>query len=471
MPRGNKAKENKALKEADHDQAYQDNYQDFSDLDTGWAWVVLFASFGTFFLIGNSMYAVGIIHSSLLERYGEKVSLTSWAGALHTAMMSLGGPLSTAVVDRFSCRAAITSSGVFFVVGYLATAFAETINVAIFTCGIIAGTGAALGYTAAMVVVGFNFRRRRNLALGIANSGMGAGLFVLAPIMQLSREYYGPIGFFIILAAMTANIITFGTLCFPSRLELHLKLQRRIQSERSSEKRTFFAMLKPYLSAMYNKGMICLFLCMFFYCLGTYLIYLHLPTFIVTKGFTAVQASFLISLSGILALFGRLLTGMVANLNRINDTVLYSGSMGIVAIASFVYPFSADYFAGHVIYTVLLGLFFGSCYITIIAVSLKFVRMSYVAAAIGLQFCFGGVGAVIGPVCAGVVVDATGTYEISIIVAAICILLGALFSGLTICLKPTDDNGVIHLEETIEIPETFQNSSSAIHTEDRISLT
>jgi cyanate permease len=252
-----------------------------------------------------------------------------------------------------------------------------------------------------MVVVGFNFRRKRNLALGIALSGVGAGLFVLAPVVQLARDYYGPAGFFIILAALTANIITFGQMCFPSKLELQTQVRRKFDSTKSSSNKNIFASVKPYFHVLTNKGMVCLFLCMFFYCLGTYLVYLHLPTFIVTKGFSAVRASFLISLSGILSLFGRLLTGIVANLNRINDTVLYSGTMFIVGIATFIYPFTADYFAGHVIYTVLLGLFFGSCYVTITAVSLKFVEISYVAAAIGLQFCFGGIGAVIGPVCAG----------------------------------------------------------------------
>ncbi|XP_053406865.1 monocarboxylate transporter 9-like isoform X2 [Mercenaria mercenaria] len=275
-------KEKEALTEPDHVHGLPDDRDDFSDLDTGWAWMVLLASFGTFFLIGNSMYAVGIIHSSLLDRYGEKVTLTSWAGALHTALMSLGGPLSTVVIDRFSCRTAITASGMFFVVGYLGTAFAETIETAIFTCGILAGTGAALGYTAAMVAVGFNFRRRRNLALGIAVSGVGAGLFVLAPLMQLSREFYGPMGFFIILAAMTANIVTFGQLCFPS-----------------------------------------------------------------------------------------------------------------------------------------------------------------------------------------IVVDAGGTYELSLIVAAVCIVLGMTFSAVTMCCKETNNDAILHIEETIEIPEKHPNNSATLHEEDK----
>lgn len=76
----------------------KDSLHDTSDytvrgLDTGWAWAVLFASFGVFCILGGKMYAVGIIHAALLERYRESLSLTSWAGALHTALFSLGGML------------------------------------------------------------------------------------------------------------------------------------------------------------------------------------------------------------------------------------------------------------------------------------------------------------------------------------------------------------------------------------------
>ena len=63
------------------------------DLDKGWAWVVLLASFGSMMLLGGTMYAVGIIHIALLERYKEDVSKTAWTGALQSAIISVGGLL------------------------------------------------------------------------------------------------------------------------------------------------------------------------------------------------------------------------------------------------------------------------------------------------------------------------------------------------------------------------------------------
>ncbi|KAH3730265.1 hypothetical protein DPMN_056247 [Dreissena polymorpha] len=111
----------------------------FNDMDRGWSWVVLFASFGSFMLIGSCMNGVGIIHATLLELHGESVGLTSWAGALHTGLASLGAPISSAVLDRYSCRAASVLAGVCYVTGFLATAFSPSIYCTIFTLGILGG--------------------------------------------------------------------------------------------------------------------------------------------------------------------------------------------------------------------------------------------------------------------------------------------------------------------------------------------
>lgn len=252
-----------------------------------------------------------------------------------------------------------------------------------------------------MVVVSFNFKKRRNLALGIAVSGVGAGVFIFPPLMQLSRDTYGSFGIFITMAAMAAHVVTFGVMCFPSKLEKHTQRQRQLRKLRQSETNSIWTSINIYLSALFNKSVICLCIAMFCFCLGTILIFLHLPSFIVSKGFTAINAAFLVSLSGIFSIFGRLFTGMAANINRVKDIYLFSGSMGIVAIDCFIYPLSSDYFFGHVIFVVLLGFFFGNCYVVMTGVTLPFVGINYISAAIGLQLFFGGIGSIIGPVLAG----------------------------------------------------------------------
>jgi hypothetical protein len=46
-------------------------------------------------LIGANILGVGIMNSVLLERYGENVLLTAWAGSLHAAFAALGGIMSS----------------------------------------------------------------------------------------------------------------------------------------------------------------------------------------------------------------------------------------------------------------------------------------------------------------------------------------------------------------------------------------
>jgi len=74
-----------------------DRDPDFSDLDTGWAWVVLVACTLAFTMSGGSMYNVGIMHNALLERFRSSVAKTAWAGSLHTGL-SLAGKHINALV-------------------------------------------------------------------------------------------------------------------------------------------------------------------------------------------------------------------------------------------------------------------------------------------------------------------------------------------------------------------------------------
>jgi len=51
----------------------------------------------------------------------------------------LSGPVASLIIDNYSVRTTVVLSGVCFVIGYISTAFAPNIYVAIFTFGIVAG--------------------------------------------------------------------------------------------------------------------------------------------------------------------------------------------------------------------------------------------------------------------------------------------------------------------------------------------
>lgn len=59
--------------------------------DEGWAWVVMVGSFGAHVVSGCFLYAVGVIHNALLDRFDEDVSKTAWASGIYLGMVSLTG--------------------------------------------------------------------------------------------------------------------------------------------------------------------------------------------------------------------------------------------------------------------------------------------------------------------------------------------------------------------------------------------
>lgn len=63
----------------------------FSDVDRGWAFVVLCASFGSMFFTANLTYATGVLHVALLEKFQMDAAFTSLTGSVFISLLSLIG--------------------------------------------------------------------------------------------------------------------------------------------------------------------------------------------------------------------------------------------------------------------------------------------------------------------------------------------------------------------------------------------
>lgn len=59
--------------------------------DKGWAWIALVGSFGEHAVMGYCMYASGMIHIALLERFQASLLTTSWITALFLSLNSSSG--------------------------------------------------------------------------------------------------------------------------------------------------------------------------------------------------------------------------------------------------------------------------------------------------------------------------------------------------------------------------------------------
>ena len=252
-----------------------------------------------------------------------------------------------------------------------------------------------------MVTIGFHFRRYRNVAQGIAVAGTGAGIFGIGPLVQKAGETGGSCGFFIAFACITFHLVLFGVIMRPSKLELYTQKQRFILSKKSSTCEKIGTIVYRYMTVLTNRAVTCISLSILAFCFGTYIVFLYLPTFCTDKGATAMQASYIISISGIASIISRLVTGAFANWKKKKEVYLFSGSMGLLAVATLLFPLYSGTYTGQIIYAGFLGLFLGCPFATVTPINLTYLGVKNMASALGIELCLGGVGAVLGPVLAG----------------------------------------------------------------------
>ncbi|XP_062588823.1 monocarboxylate transporter 12-like isoform X2 [Saccostrea cucullata] len=356
--------------------------------DQGWSWVVLFSSFGSHCIHGFFLSAIGVLQLSLLDHFRENVLKTSWALSIFLGLYSTTGPLASLVANQWSSRVAMVTGGLLVSIGHVLTAFMPNIFFVYVSLGIISGLGMGMCYTTCVVIVGYNFEKKRNFATGVAVSGVGIGAFALAPLMQMISDYFGYHGLWLLCGGLTLQFCVFGTLFFPSKLENERKKKVKEDARKEQDITGFSNTFKAFRAqhrVLFSISLLNVYLSMFFSNLGVYLIYLHFASYVTSVGFSKLDAALLMSISGICNCISRILVGSAANASNMDEFVLFAGTFSLLGV--------------------------------------KNLAMVY-----GITMLFTGVGTFIGPMLGGFIVSSGGSYDLSIAVAGVSMVIGSVFA-------------------------------------------
>ncbi|XP_033757543.1 monocarboxylate transporter 12-like [Pecten maximus] len=417
--------------------------------DQGWSWLVLGASFGVMVINGCLGQGIGVVHLALLENFNEDSTRTALAGSLFAATQSCGGVFAGFIIKKYSCRAATIAGSLVMTAGFLCCVFINTLDLVILFYGGIAGAGAGLTYTTGIIVIGFNFEKRLNLAGGLAQSGVGLGVLCLSPVVQEMREMFGNKGFFFILAGISLHLCIFGTFYFPSQLEKNTTATEGLDMENGTTnvKNVTMSSTRPMetvppldtitkqKSVIFQITNVCrnipfVMLCcsLFFAHFGIYIMFLNLPNYAVVNGASALQGSILISVSGVNSIIGRWLTGLTTSGNEVDEALLLFGTLSVLGVSNICLPLYGHSYEGKVLYSVFLGLYSGCCFPLLNGLSLRLVGLPYLATAVSVEMFSVGLGILCGPPCAGLFLDSGGTYDQCFIITGFIILGGAMFT-------------------------------------------
>ncbi|XP_062588822.1 monocarboxylate transporter 12-like isoform X1 [Saccostrea cucullata] len=399
--------------------------------DQGWSWVVLFSSFGSHCIHGFFLSAIGVLQLSLLDHFRENVLKTSWALSIFLGLYSTTGPLASLVANQWSSRVAMVTGGLLVSIGHVLTAFMPNIFFVYVSLGIISGLGMGMCYTTCVVIVGYNFEKKRNFATGVAVSGVGIGAFALAPLMQMISDYFGYHGLWLLCGGLTLQFCVFGTLFFPSKLENERKKKVKEDARKEQDITGFSNTFKAFRAqhrVLFSISLLNVYLSMFFSNLGVYLIYLHFASYVTSVGFSKLDAALLMSISGICNCISRILVGSAANASNMDEFVLFAGTFSLLGITTVLFPFYGKTYGGQIFYMITLGLYNGSCYSLLNSISVMLAGVKNLAMVYGITMLFTGVGTFIGPMLGGFIVSSGGSYDLSIAVAGVSMVIGSVFA-------------------------------------------
>ncbi|KAG7189710.1 hypothetical protein KM043_017378 [Ampulex compressa] len=180
--------------------------------DGGWGWVIVAASFMVNLIADGITFSFGVIYVEFLNYFGEGKSKTAWIGSLFMAMPLLSGPVASFLTDRYGCRRVSIAGSILATAGFVVSSYATSMEVLIFTFGVVAGFGLSLCFVAAVVIVAYYFDKKRSFATGLSVCGSGIGTFIFAPVTQYLLAEYGWRGTTLILAGLFLNLAVCGCL-------------------------------------------------------------------------------------------------------------------------------------------------------------------------------------------------------------------------------------------------------------------
>jgi MFS family permease len=291
------------------------------------------------------------------------------------------------------------------------------------TTGVMAGIAmTAIGMTTATVLITrwYHGPRARQLspAIGIAYSGMGAGVIIWIPItnqlieMLGWRETYRTLGIILCVLAVIVYVLPW------SKLQLTPLPLSRFGSVLGGSKEGHLR------AALKTKMFWLLFVIMFITAVAMYLVGPQMVAYLVSVGFDSTVASLAFSINGFLTVFGIAGTGWLARYFGVKRVATISYAMSITAVILLACLTVVPVMALLVLAILPLGLSQGA------RGPIVSVQASQAFSGQGLGAIYGaitmgvGLGGMSGAWLSGVFYDVTGGYILSYSVSVVCALAG-----------------------------------------------
>ncbi len=156
-----------------------------SALQRYYPWLVIGIAFLTVGVAFGARNAFAIFLVAVIEEFRWSRGLASGALMLGSLVWTFVAPVIGVLLDRFGARVVLPGGAIIMAAGFVMSGLANTVLEFYLGMGILVGAGfAALPMTSQATVLSNWFIRKRGMAIGTAASGIGLGIFIVAPLTQ-----------------------------------------------------------------------------------------------------------------------------------------------------------------------------------------------------------------------------------------------------------------------------------------------
>ena len=327
-----------------------------------------------------------IVNASICYNVG--IMNIAWLMAIYYSSPFLLSPLASIVINTFSCRICVFSSGIFTFSGFLLSMIdtPEVLFVAFFLTGI----GFNLSHTGGQVIAMFYFQDMTTLVNGIFVCAGGLGAFIYPPLTQWLIDVFGfqKALFIIGCISLTSSFAAF--FLKPNELELELK-----KSAHDSKWQT----LKQWINVFKNPGFVIYLISIFFFQMAEVNLFIYLPGYFVDKlGYTEIEAAATCTFDGLGRLPARILASIAASDENIRPDLIYLGMSAVSTIIAGLGKIIALVHYGPYILYFLIGFYVSGMSALMIPLAINFLSKEDTSMASGLVYFSHGIAAAIGPI-------------------------------------------------------------------------
>jgi MFS family permease len=382
-------------------------------------WIVVGAVWITLAIASGLYFSFPIFFVALLEEFGWSRGATAAAFSISSIVQGVLSPVVGMLVDRLGPRRVMLGgAGVLGAACLLSSRIGSLWSLYLIV-GVLAAAGAcAVSWVPTGALIARWFTERRGSVMGIAFSGMGAGVLVVGPLAQWLIAGHGWRAAYLVLGvgtlAVLLPLVWLGVRDGPGRLApapaavaAPLGWSREVGD--ALRTRAFWALFFAYLCTP----------------LAVFSVVTHQVAFAVDHGFPRLFVASIFGLTGLLSVVGRIGFGIAAD--RIGRATSATISYGCTAVGTLcllgleVWPHVAALYA----YALFFGLGFGARGPIITAMASQLFPGRF-GAIYGFLSVGNGIGGGVAPWFGGFVHDVTGSYRLAFLIAVGFCALGAL---------------------------------------------